>query len=227
MRRADRLFDIIQMLRRRKLTTARQLAEALEVSERTIYRDIRDLIVSGVPIDGEAGVGYLLRRGFDLPPLMFTPTEIEALVLGARIVAASGDPELAAAAEDALVKVEAVLPERLRDVAEATALYPPIGRSPPTIGLDLAELRSALRRHRKLRFAYVNAQGEGTRRTVRPLCLLYYGPIWLLVAWCELRTDFRSFRLDRIAEPEVLEEGFALEPGKRLADYLLTVGYND
>lgn len=227
MRRADRLFDIIQALRRRKLTTARQLAEQLEVSERTVYRDIRDLIASGVPIDGEAGVGYVLRRGFDLPPLMFKPAEIEALVLGARIVAASGDRELAAAAEDALVKVEAVLPERLRAVAETTALYAPIGRDAPRPGLDMAALRGALRQRRKLRFGYVNAQGEATRRTVRPLCLLYYGPVWLMVAWCELRTDFRSFRLDRIAEPEILDETFRPEPGKRLSDYLLTVGHAD
>jgi len=227
MRRADRLFDIIQVLRRRKLTTARHLAEQLEVSERTIYRDIRDLIASGVPIDGEAGVGYVLRRGFDLPPLMFKTPEIEALVLGARIVAASGDAELAAAAEDALVKIEAVLPERLRDLAESTALYPPIGREAPPPGLDMAELRAALRRHCKLRFSYVNAHGEGTRRTVRPLCLLYYGPVWLMVAWCELRTDFRSFRLDRITEPEILDETFRPEPGKRLSDYLMNVAHGD
>ncbi len=227
MRRADRLFDIIQVLRRRKLTTARQLAESLEVSERTIYRDIRDLMGSGVPIDGEAGVGYVLRRGFDLPPLMLTPTEIEALVLGARIVASAGDAELAAAAEDALVKVEAVLPDRLRDLAETTPLYAAIGRETPRSGVDMAALRSALRHRRKIRFGYVKLNGETTHRTVRPLCLVYYGPIWLLVAWCELRIDFRSFRIDRIADPEILDETFAPEPGKRLGDYLLTVGYGD
>ena len=125
MRRADRLFEIIQFMRRQDLVRARDLSDALEVSERTIYRDIQDLITSGVPIEGEAGVGYVLKAGFDLPPLMFSEQEIEALVLGARIVQSWADPELAAAATDVIAKVEAVIPDRLRDYMANTALLAP------------------------------------------------------------------------------------------------------
>src|SRR5438067_8044689 len=123
MRRADRLFRIVQRLRRRGATTARDLAQALEVSERTVYRDVRDLLLSGVPIQGEAGVGYALDRSFDLPPLMFDEEEIEALVLGARIVRAWADAKLARSAEEALQKIEAVLPSHLKDKLASTALY--------------------------------------------------------------------------------------------------------
>ncbi|MBK0398635.1 YafY family transcriptional regulator [Limibaculum sp. M0105] len=220
MRRADRLFEIIQHLRRRQTTTARELGEALEVSERTIYRDIRDLIASGVPIEGEAGVGYVLRPGYDLPPLMFTEQEIEALVLGARIVETWGDAELAAAAGDAAAKIEAVVPERLRGYMANTALLAPSSYRMEPIGFDLAELRHAVRRQRKVRFAYTDVLGQGSARVVRPLSLAFFGPVWVLAAWCELRQDFRTFRLDRIHEFEALTDGFKAEPGKTLHDFL-------
>ena len=154
MRRADRLFEIIQILRRRKLVRARELAEALEVSERTVYRDIRDLMTSGVPIEGEAGVGYVLRGGFDLPPLMFGEQEIEALVLGARIIESWADQELAEAAGNVIAKVEAVIPERLRDHMAQTALLAPSRHFSEPISVDPSVLRRALRQRYKLQFAY-------------------------------------------------------------------------
>ncbi|MBI1383404.1 MAG: WYL domain-containing protein [Rhizobiales bacterium] len=220
MRRADRLFEIIQHLRRQKLTRARDLSEALEVSERTIYRDIADLVASGVPIEGEAGVGYVLRDGYDLPPLMFREVEIEALVLGARIVQSWGDGELATAAGDVIAKVEAVIPERLRDYMSRTALLAPSEHAMEPITFDLATLRRAVRERFKVRFAYVDVVGDASGRTVRPLSLAFFGPVWMMAAWCELRNDFRTFRLDRISSFEATEERFANEPGKTLHDFL-------
>ena len=220
MRRADRLFEIIQLMRRKAPVRARDLSEALEVSERTIYRDIQDLAASGVPIEGEAGVGYVLRAGFDLPPLMFKEQEIEALVLGARIVETWADAELAQAASNVIAKVEAVIPDRLRDFMANTALLAPANRYMEPIRFDLARLRQALRGQFKVRFRYSDfAQRESTR-AVRPLSLAYFGPVWLLAAWCELRDDFRTFRLDRIDGFEVLPERFRSETGKTLHDFL-------
>ena len=220
MRRADRLFEIIQLMRRMKLARASDLAEKLEVSERTVYRDIRDLMAGGVPIEGEAGVGYILREGYDLPPLMFTEQEIEALVLGARIVESWADPKLAEAARDVIAKVETVIPERLRRHMEETALLAPANHYMEPIDLDLGDLRRAIRERFKVRFAYRNAEGKATERDVRPLALAFFGPIWLLNAWCELRRDFRSFRLDRMEGFEVLGEAFRPEPGRTLQDFL-------
>lgn len=220
MRRADRLFEIIQFMRRKELVRARDLGGALEVSERTIYRDIQDLIASGVPIEGEAGVGYVLKAGFDLPPLMFKEQEIEALVLGARIVESWADAELAAAASDVIAKVQAVIPDRLRGYMANTALLAPPHHFMEPISFDLAQLRQALRSQLKVRFQYRNAIGEATERTVRPLSLAYFGPVWLLAAWCELREDFRTFRLDRIDGFGVKADRFRAESGKTLNDFL-------
>ena len=220
MRRADRLFSIIQILRRRRLTTAQHLSRELEVSERTIYRDIADLVSSGVPIDGEAGVGYILRDGHDLPPLMFGAAEIEALVLGARIVAEWSDQELARAADDALAKIAAVLPDRLRDHLGQIALYAPDNHHREPLPTEFTDLRAALREQKKVRFGYRNGDGEITDRTVRPLALLFYGAIWLLLAWCELRQDFRSFRLDRMSGIDITGTRFKPERGKTLPDYV-------
>jgi predicted DNA-binding transcriptional regulator YafY len=220
MRRADRLFRIVQRLRRRGVTTAAQLAEALEVSERTVYRDVRDLIASGVPILGEAGVGYALPRGFDLPPLMFTDEELEALVLGARMVQAWADKRLARAAEEALAKIETALPPRLQGRIAEAALMAPGFHVGPGAHAFLEELRTALRLRRKVRFGYADVGGKETARTVRPLGLAYWGRSWSLAGWCELRQDFRSFRLDRLRALSVLEEPFGDEPGKTLKDFL-------
>lgn len=220
MRRADRLFQIVQLLRRRRVTTAARLAEDLEVSERTIYRDISDLMASGIPIDGEAGVGYALPRGFDLPPLMFNRNEIEALVLGARIVKAWADPELAKAADAALLKVEAVLPDSLKSrIAEAT-LFAPQTRFGKHVVANLAPLRAAIHGNKKVHFGYTRRDGDTSERTIQPLGLFYWGSSWSLVGWCELRDAFRNFRLDRMLDLTLLETTFQEQPGRTLNDFL-------
>jgi predicted DNA-binding transcriptional regulator YafY len=220
MRRADRLFEIIQRLRRGRgrVVTARALAEPLEVSERTIYRDIRDLMTSGVPIEGEAGVGYSLRKGYDLPPLMLSEREIEAIVFGARIVQSWSDAEMGRAADAALGKIEAVLPDRLRHLVTDASLQAPATRNRAPLAFDLARLRAAIRLRRKVHFRYRDEKGAETVRTVRPLALWFYGPVWLTGAWCELRNDFRFFRLERVSEVEFLETPFPLEPGRTAED---------
>ncbi len=219
-RRADRLFEIIQRLRRGRVVTARALAEELEVSERTVYRDIRDLIARRVPIEGAAGVGYSLRKGYDLPPLMFSPDELEALVFGARIVQTWSDSEMAKAADAALAKVEGVLPAHLRHLLGDQSLGAPATNRKAPLAFDLAHLRAALRDRRKVRFCYRDEKGDETKRTVRPLTLWFYGPVWLAGAWCELRNDFRFFRLERMREVEFLTRTFAAEPGKTREDLL-------
>jgi len=219
MRRADRLFQIVQHLRGGRLTTARQLSERLEVSERTIYRDIADLQSAGVPIDGEAGIGYLMREGFDLPPMMFTKDEVLALVAGARLIRAWGGVDMARSAQEALVKIESVLPTSARDYGRQVQIH---AFAPAEITDDyrrrLDNIERAVETRTRLTFAYQDAKGDGTRRTVRPLGLWYWGRVWTLVAWCELRNDFRMFRLDRI---DAMRKGdtFHHEPGKLLTDF--------
>jgi predicted DNA-binding transcriptional regulator YafY len=219
MRRADRLFQIVLFLRRRRVATARDLAQALEVSERTIYRDVEELSACGLPIEGAAGVGYRLRRGFDLPPLMFDREELQALRLGARMVRSWADPDLSQAAGNALRKIEAVLPADLDDPGEA--LYAPTFHPYPVHLVGL--LRRAVIEHRKVRVAYTREDGAASTRILWPLGLFYWGAVWTLVAWCEMRNGFRNFRLDRIAEPEVTDDLFTLEPGQTLEDFLRTV----
>ena len=210
MRRADRLFQIVQYLRGGRLTTARSLAERLEVSERTIYRDIADLMTSGVPIEGEAGVGYIMRAGFDLPPLMFTRAEVSALVAGARMMRSWGGAAAALAAEEALVKIEAVLPEALRDEVARVPIH-----ALEVFSLDgatrvlLDRLEAATNARLRLAFGYEDGAARVTRRVVRPLGLLYWGKTWTLAAWCELREDFRTFRVDRMQD---LAEGAPFRP---------------
>ncbi len=219
MRRADRLFQIVQYLRGGRLLTARILAERLEVSERTIYRDIADLIGSGVPIEGEAGVGYLMRAGYDLPPLMFSRDEIVALVAGARMVRAWGGAEMAAAAEEALVKINAVLPPQYSGHADAVRIH---AIAAPGLSGELRDridiLERAADQMMRLDLTYRDAQGRETGRVVRPLGLWFWGKVWTLIAWCELREDFRMFRLDRII---TLARGkrFRPERGKTLAAF--------
>jgi predicted DNA-binding transcriptional regulator YafY len=220
MRRADRLFEIIQILRRKKTTRAADLAARLEVSERTIYRDISDMVSRGVPIDGEAGVGYILRPGFDLPPLMFNENEIEALLLGARIVQSWADPELAAAAATVMDKVAAVSPDGLRQQLELARLWAPVDHAREPITIDQAALRHAIRNQRKIRFTYQDLDGRFSERVVRPLIMAFYGPVWVLAAWCELRKGFRVFRIDRMSAFATLEARFDAEPGKTARDFL-------
>lgn len=225
MRRADRLFQIIQLLRRRRTaTTATHIADKLGVSARTVYRDIRDLVLTGTPIDGEAGVGYRIRPGFDLPPLMFDRDEIQALVLGARIVRQFGDPALARASAAILDKVAAVIPKDLAPLLTEARLYVPSMLSGGASAAALTLAREALIARRKLRLTYANAKGDGTERTVRPLGIFFWGRTWTLAAWCEHREDFRNFRLDRVSRSSMLDMTFDDEPGKTLRDLLTKYG---
>ncbi|HKO12200.1 MAG TPA: YafY family protein [Acidobacteriaceae bacterium] len=223
MRRADRLFRIVQLLRSGRLQTARSLAEKLQVSHRTIYRDVQDLQVSGVPITGEAGVGYTLRRDFDIPPLMFDREEIAALVLGARMVEAWGGTQLTEAANRALRKIEAVLPPTLRENIDDVLLYAPGFRAPDSVRRILDRLHAAAQEQRIVLVAYTREDGEPSVRRLHPLALYFWGGVWTLTAWCEMRSDFRNFRVDRIQHAETLAEKFTPKPGQTLADFLKRV----
>ncbi len=218
MRRADRLFHIIQLIRGRRLTTAAYLAQRLEVSERTIYRDIADLQVQGVPLDGEAGVGYRLGAGFDLPPMMFTLDEAKALVASVRMAQVWLDPAMSQGAQDALGKILSVLPADARVAAEALAVYAPSGGLPAVAQRTLQTLREAVHERRKVFINYRDLADKSSERTLRPLGCFYWGKVWTLAAWCEQRNDFRSFRVDRVTYVRRLEEQFRDEPGRTLAD---------
>lgn len=205
-----------------RLVTARLLSERLEVSERTIYRDIADLQSTGVPIDGEAGVGYLMREGFELPPLMFTRDEIVALVAGARMVRAFGGAAMARAAEEALIKIGTVLPEPERDRIAKTEIHTPRWVVSDMDRQTIDALERAVETRDVLALDYRDEAGRTSERDVRPLGLWFWGKVWTLVAWCELRGDFRTFRIDRIAaikpaghrpaEPEALLQQDFLPP---------------
>jgi predicted DNA-binding transcriptional regulator YafY len=218
MRRADRLFHIIQLIRGRRLTTASYLAQRLEVSERTIYRDVADLQLQGVPLEGEAGMGYRLGAGFDLPPMMFTHDEAKALVASVRMAQAWLDPALATSAEDALGKILSVLPVEARVAAEALAVYAPHGGLSEPAQRTLQTLREAAQERRKVFLNYRDVSDQPSERTVRPLGCFYWGKVWTLAAWCEHRNDFRSFRVDRVTYVRQLEDRFRDEPGRTLAD---------
>lgn len=213
MRRADRLFQIIQILRRhRGPVTADVIAQELETSKRTVYRDIADLAAQRVPIRGEAGVGYVLENGFDLPPLMLTQHEVEAAVLGAQWVASRGDPELARAALDLIAKIGATVPERLRPlVLEPATRAVPSWKSVPD-RLDMAAARRSIHTGRKIRMVYCDEQERETTRTVWPFAIGYHEAVRLLMTWCELRQDFRSFRTDRVSTAEFLQDRYPERP---------------
>jgi len=223
MRRADRLFRLVQLIRGRRLSTARFIAERLEVSERTVYRDVADLVAQGVPIEGEAGVGYRMRAGFDLPPLMFTREEAQSLVAAVRVARSRLDDALAGHLETALSKILAVLPAASRAAAESlTVLAPPQALDTAT-RRRLGVLREATEQRAKVRLHYLDLKDVASERTVRPLGCVYWGEVWTLAAWCESREGFRNFRIDRIAGLDVLAERFRDEPGKSLADLLRQV----
>ncbi len=219
MRRADRLFQIVQYLRGGRLLTAAMLAERLEVNKRTIYRDIADLIGSGVPIDGEAGVGYVMRAGYDLPPLMFSADEIVALVAGARMIRAWGGAAMAKAAEEAIVKIEAVLPEEARARAAKVPVYAfQLDEMSAQVRDLIDRIEAAAQAHIRLALDYADQSGRPSQRVIRPLGLWFWGRVWTVVGWCELRNDFRMFRLDRIAGLE--ETGpFKPQKGQTLRDF--------
>lgn len=223
MRRADRLFQIVQFIRGRRLTTAAHLAQRLEVSERTIYRDVADLQHQGVPIEGEAGVGYRLGKGFELPPLMFSLDEARALVASVRMAQVWQDPVLAQASQNVLSKILSILPAAARVAAQGMAVYaPPIGLE-PALQPTLQQLREAVESQTRLNVVYNDAKGASSERTVRPLGCFFWGNVWTLAAWCETRKSFRSFRLDRLSKVRALagpDAKFVDEAGKTLADYL-------
>ena len=215
MRRADRLFQIIQILRRStRPVTAAALAEELEVSKRTVYRDVADLVGQRVPIEGEPGFGYLLAADYDMPPLMLTPDEIEAVMLGAQWVAGRSDRSLANAARDVIAKIAAVVPEHLRPliIEFSVGVRPTLAE--PTESIDPSSLRSAIRQGRKLRLRYRSEAGLETERRVWPVILGYAETSRMLVAWCELRQGFRHFRTDRMIEVETLDESIGLRHGE-------------
>ena len=218
MRRAERLFQIVQLIRGRRLSTASFLAQRLEVSERTVYRDVAELIAQGVPIDGEAGVGYRMQSGFDLPPLMFTKHEAQALVAAVRLAQPRLDTALAAHAEGAMSKILAVLPSAARAAAESLAVYaPPVGPD-ETTRRRLESLRVAAEGRNLVHIEYVDLQQRRSERLVRPLGCFYWSAVWTLAAWCEARNGFRNFRVDRIEKLAVTDQRFRDEPGKTLAD---------
>jgi predicted DNA-binding transcriptional regulator YafY len=220
MRRADRLFQIVQHLRARRLTTAAQLAGWLQISERTVYRDIRDLSVSGIPVEGEAGVGYRLRPGFDLPPIMFTMDEVEALVAGARVMETWGGLALGGHARSALAKIALALPPARREEIERTKLFAPRFLAPKDAAAGLETVRQAILGRRKLHIEYVDGAERTSTRTVLPLALNFWGTTWSVAAWCESREDFRVFRLDRIRSLHMGDEKFEEVPGRTLADFV-------
>jgi predicted DNA-binding transcriptional regulator YafY len=213
MRRADRLFEIIQILRRtRRPLTAAAIGAELETSKRTVYRDIAALIGQLVPIRGEAGMGYVLEGGFDLPPLMLTPDEIEAAVLGAQLVAAQSDAALARAADDLVAKIAAVVPERLRPFVLEPATGAPPRRDKPPDRLDMARLRTWIHTGRKIGLRYRDEQDRETERIVWPVIVGYLDAVRHVIAWCELRQDFRNFRTDRVIEAAFLDEHYPERP---------------
>jgi len=200
MSRAQRLLQLLEALRRRRRPAAgAELARELGVSLRTLYRDVASLQAQGANIAGEAGLGYVLRPGFTLPPLMFSAEEVEALTFGASLVAARADGGLAHAARGALSKIAAVLPRALSDMIDATALLAPPGERISAGDAEMPAIRAAIRAERALQIAYVDAAGGRSEREVWPLALAYFDHARVLVAWCVLRNGFRNFRIDRIA----------------------------
>jgi predicted DNA-binding transcriptional regulator YafY len=213
MRRADRLFQIIQILRRStRPVTAAALAAELETSKRSVYRDIEALIGQRVPIRGEAGVGYILEGGFDLPPLMLTIEELEAAVLGAQWVAGHGDQALAHAARDLITKIAACVPDTLRPLIHESAARTPPAWNMPMDGLDVALARAWARNGHKIALVYRDKNEEVSERIVWPVAIAYFDAARILVAWCELREGFRDFRVDRVIEADFLEDRFPCRP---------------
>lgn len=219
MRRADRLMKIVHFMRsRRYAVTAQHIAEEFEVSTRTIYRDIQDLMDVGAPIQGEAGVGYVIDKDYYLPPIAFDQDELEALTLGINVVRQWTDDTFAATALKALEKIQAALPTELQDEFQHFTTIS--GRAAPLPwDIHFSDLRDCIRTRRKVRLAYQDPNGQDTDRTIQPLALIFFSPAWLLAGWCELRQDFRNFRLDRIQELHITDRTFPDDPARNLAAY--------
>ena len=225
MRRADRLFLIIHALRgRRTALPAHRLADTLGVSLRTIYRDVVDLQRSGVPIEGEAGVGYLLRKGSDIPPLMFATDELEALVVGSRFVQAFAGERLTRAVDAALLKISAVVPQELRGRTERSRIYAPDFGQHVSLKAHFDSLHACIGDRRVIAVDYADVEGRTSRREIEPLCLAFWGGAWTLGGWCRLRGAFRNFRLDRIAHAQPTGERFDDLPERGMDAFLRAVG---
>lgn len=224
MNKAERLFRLVLLLRRGRVVRASDLARQLQVSERTIYRDVQSLILSGIPIEGEAGVGYVLRRGMDLPPLMFTEEEAKALALGARMVRAWGDPKLEDAAASVFDKVRAVASSGLEQSLDDPTLIVPGFHVDPAVRHTLGLVRQAVTGQRKVHLRYVRADGKHSQRTIWPLGLVYWGRSWSVSAWCEMREDFRNFRVDRMSDVKLSKRTFQTSETISLDAFLRAVG---
>jgi predicted DNA-binding transcriptional regulator YafY len=215
MRRTERLFQIIQILRsKRRSVTGLELADELEVSLRTLYRDMAELMAQRVPIRGEAGTGYVIDTDYDMPPLMLTQDELEAAVLGAAWVAQRGDAALARGARDLIGKLTAAVPEHLRPVVLDAQLSPVSHHVRAVDAFDLAAVRGAIREQRKMRIAYADVSDRTTERTIWPFMIGYFETVRLVVAWCELRQDFRHFRSDRFHDAQVLDTRYRTRPAQ-------------
>lgn len=220
MRRADRLFQLTVLLGRGRVLTGQQIAERLGVSRRSVYRDVADLMSSGVPIDGEAGVGFRMRSGYSVPPMMFTPEELQALVFGARLVQSCADEGLQQAAEALLAKVDAVLPASLRPTLENIGLLVPDFRVSVEVKRTLRALRQAVSGRNWVAFSYTQGDGTVIEVRVRALCLRYVGGTWTLGGWSEIEAAFRAYRVYRIDRLAVSQACFDMQPGREIADYL-------
>ncbi|PWK70681.1 YafY family protein [Aminobacter sp. AP02] len=224
MSRSERLLDLIQILRRhRRPVNGLTLARELDVSIRTLYRDIATLQGQGAPIEGEPGVGYVLKPGFMLPPLMFTDEEIEAIVLGSRWVAKQPDARLSAAAADALAKIAAVLPDDLREELDTTALLVGPGAEMTRESVDLGAIRQSIRTERKIEMTYQDANGSHSRRTIWPFALGFFDKVRVVVAWCEMRQDFRHFRTDRISDLNATDKRYPRRRQAMLKEWRTTL----
>ena len=227
MRRADRLFQIIQLLRNHKWMTAEQIAQRLEVSTRTIYRDMDDLSLSGVPIIAEAGIGYMLDRAYNLPPITFSEAELESMLLGARMVQAWSDRQMAAQATYAIERIVSVLPDHLKTAMESIDILVPAFHIFSDVAQNMPLFRSAIKQQHKIFIQYKTAEGVVSERIIWPLGLFFWGNVWTLVAWCELRQDYRQFRLDRLLQFENTKEKYHAEKHQTLKHYLLNICESD
>ncbi|OUR78498.1 hypothetical protein A9Q83_07675 [Alphaproteobacteria bacterium 46_93_T64] len=228
MRRADRLFQIIQILQRKStVVTAGAISEELEVSSRTIYRDIQDLMSNQVPIRGERGTGYMLEKGYDVPPMMFSEEEIDAVMLGVEWVRANGDPAMQRAAEDVISKIGAVLPNDRRALTQSLRHVIPKRENKTAIHVSMPEVRRAIRDQVKSKTVYKTPDGTLTDRILSPLMIVFFEDVQLLVAWCDLRNDFRHFRMDRFVEFAPLTEQFSQRLFSELDKHLRSEGHKE
>jgi predicted DNA-binding transcriptional regulator YafY len=225
MRRSDRLFEIIQIVRDGRLHLARDIAQRLEVSVRTIYRDIDTLIASGIPLCGERGVGYVLREPVSLPPLNLSVIEMEALTFGMTLAVNAADHEIRAASQSVLAKINQVVVSKVK-MAQFNRLFVSPRKHSEELLHHLGVIRSAIHKRQKLSIHYVSLNGEVSQRTVRPLQLEYWGQVWTSSCWCELREEFRVFRVDQISHCRVSPETFLCEPGKRIEDFMEQIDYD-